>query len=105
MPSGVQGLIAARLDTLSPDRKHLLQDAAVIGKVFWSGAVAKMGQGDREGFNFPDSVSAGAGRVLSRPWEGDPGSAPAQGGGAAAASQTASAPNRLPLRQALQRAC
>jgi tetratricopeptide (TPR) repeat protein len=46
MPSGVQGLIAARLDTLSPDRKRLLQDAAVIGKVFWSGAVAKMGQRD-----------------------------------------------------------
>ena len=46
MPSGVQGLIAARLDTLSPDRKHLLQDAAVIGKVFWSGAVAKMGERD-----------------------------------------------------------
>jgi hypothetical protein len=46
MPSGVQGLIAARLDTLSPDRKHLLQDAAVIGKVFWSGAVSKMGRRD-----------------------------------------------------------
>jgi hypothetical protein len=46
MPSGVQGLIAARLDTLSPEHKHLLQDAAVVGKVFWSGAVAKMGQRD-----------------------------------------------------------
>ena len=44
MPAGVQGLIAARLDTLSPDRKQLLQDAAVIGKVFWSGAVARMGE-------------------------------------------------------------
>jgi class 3 adenylate cyclase/tetratricopeptide (TPR) repeat protein len=44
MPSGVQGLIAARLDTLTSDRKRLLQDAAVIGKVFWSGAVAKMGE-------------------------------------------------------------
>jgi class 3 adenylate cyclase len=43
-PSGVQGLIAARLDTLSVDRKRLLQDAAVIGKVFWSGAVVQMGQ-------------------------------------------------------------
>ena len=35
MPSGVQGLIAARLDTLSPDRKHLLQDASVIGTAFY----------------------------------------------------------------------
>jgi tetratricopeptide (TPR) repeat protein len=46
MPSGVQGLIAARLDTLSPERKRLLQDAAVIGKVFWSGALARMGERD-----------------------------------------------------------
>jgi class 3 adenylate cyclase/tetratricopeptide (TPR) repeat protein len=46
MPAGIQGLIAARLDTLSPDRKQLLQDAAVVGKVFWSGAVAKMGERD-----------------------------------------------------------
>jgi class 3 adenylate cyclase/tetratricopeptide (TPR) repeat protein len=52
MPSSVQGLIAARLDTLSPDRKRLLQDAAVIGKVFWSGAVSQMGERD------PQEVSA-----------------------------------------------
>ena len=42
-PDSVQALIAARLDTLSPDRKGLLQDAAVVGKVFWSGALAAMG--------------------------------------------------------------
>jgi class 3 adenylate cyclase/tetratricopeptide (TPR) repeat protein len=41
-PETVQALIAARLDTLSPDRKGLLQDAAVVGKVFWSGALAAM---------------------------------------------------------------
>ncbi|HEX9204040.1 MAG TPA: hypothetical protein VF964_08770, partial [Vicinamibacteria bacterium] len=46
MPSGVQSLIAARLDTLSADRKRLLQDAAVVGKVFWSGAVSQMGERD-----------------------------------------------------------
>jgi class 3 adenylate cyclase/tetratricopeptide (TPR) repeat protein len=44
LPAGVQGLIAGRLDTLEAGRKHLLQDAAVIGKVFWSGAVAAMGE-------------------------------------------------------------
>jgi class 3 adenylate cyclase len=43
LPDSVQALIAARLDTLPPDRKSLLQDAAVIGKVFWAGAVAEMG--------------------------------------------------------------
>jgi class 3 adenylate cyclase/tetratricopeptide (TPR) repeat protein len=43
VPESVQALIAARLDTLPPERKALLQDAAVIGKVFWAGAVAEMG--------------------------------------------------------------
>ena len=44
LPESVQALIAARLDTLSPERKSLLQDAAVVGKVFWAGAVAEIGQ-------------------------------------------------------------
>jgi tetratricopeptide (TPR) repeat protein len=43
MPDSVQALIAARLDTLSAERKSLLQDAAVLGKVFWAGALAEMG--------------------------------------------------------------
>ena len=39
VPETVQGIIAARLDALSEDEKRLLQDAAVVGKVFWLGAV------------------------------------------------------------------
>jgi tetratricopeptide (TPR) repeat protein len=46
LPESLQALIAARLDTLSADRKALLQDAAVVGKVFWAGAVAEMGGRD-----------------------------------------------------------
>ena len=46
MPETVHALIAARLDTLTPDRKALLQDASVAGKVFWSGAVAALGGRD-----------------------------------------------------------
>src|SRR5205823_7013855 len=42
----IPALIAARLDTLSAQRKSLLADAAVIGKVFWAGAVAEMGNCD-----------------------------------------------------------
>jgi class 3 adenylate cyclase/tetratricopeptide (TPR) repeat protein len=42
-PDTVHALIAARLDTLTPERKGLLQDAAVVGKVFWSGALVAMG--------------------------------------------------------------
>jgi class 3 adenylate cyclase/tetratricopeptide (TPR) repeat protein len=46
VPDSVQALIAARLDTLTPERKSLVQDAAVLGKVFWSGALAEMGGRD-----------------------------------------------------------
>jgi len=45
-PHSVQALIAARLDTLAPDAKSMLADAAVVGKVFWAGAVAAMGGRD-----------------------------------------------------------
>ena len=45
-PDNVQALIAARLDTLAPERKSLLQDAAVLGKVFWAGALSEMGARD-----------------------------------------------------------
>jgi class 3 adenylate cyclase len=40
LPETVQGIVAARLDGLSPEEKRVLQDAAVIGKVFWTGALA-----------------------------------------------------------------
>ena len=43
LPESLQALIAARLDTLSAERKSLLQDAAILGKVFWAGAVAEIG--------------------------------------------------------------
>ena len=59
VPASVQAIIAARLDTLPADRKSLLQDAAVVGKVFWAGTLAAMG--DRE------SVRRDAGAPRSRP--------------------------------------
>jgi class 3 adenylate cyclase/tetratricopeptide (TPR) repeat protein len=51
LPEGVQSLIAARLDTLTVERKALLADAAVIGNVFWGGALTAMGDRD------PDEVA------------------------------------------------
>jgi class 3 adenylate cyclase len=42
LPESLQGIIAARLDTLSPDEKTLLQDASVIGKTAWIGAVCAL---------------------------------------------------------------
>jgi class 3 adenylate cyclase/tetratricopeptide (TPR) repeat protein len=40
VPESIQGVIAARLDLLPPAEKELLQDAAVLGKVFWLGSLA-----------------------------------------------------------------
>ena len=40
LPESVQGIIAARLDALSDEQKQLVQNAAVVGKVFWLGSVA-----------------------------------------------------------------
>ncbi len=39
LPETVQGIIAARLDSLLPEEKSLLFDAAVLGKTFWIGAL------------------------------------------------------------------
>jgi class 3 adenylate cyclase/tetratricopeptide (TPR) repeat protein len=47
LPESVQGIIAARVDALDPDDKKLLQDAAVVGKVFWSGALEAVTGRDR----------------------------------------------------------
>jgi class 3 adenylate cyclase/tetratricopeptide (TPR) repeat protein len=47
MPESVQGIVAARLDGLPEEEKALLQDAAVLGKIFWLGAAAEIGGLDR----------------------------------------------------------
>ena len=47
LPESVQGIIAARLDTLPAEEKQLLQNAAVIGKVAWLGAILELGGGER----------------------------------------------------------
>ena len=49
IPETVQGIIAARLDGLDPEEKALLQDAAVVGKVFWSGPLTQMNGRNRSG--------------------------------------------------------
>ena len=41
LPETLQGIISARLDGLLPEEKGLLQDAAVIGKVFWAGGLQR----------------------------------------------------------------
>jgi class 3 adenylate cyclase/tetratricopeptide (TPR) repeat protein len=67
VPENVQGIIAARLDGLPDDEKHLLQDAAVLGKVFWSGGVAADDAAlhalERKGFVRRERRSAVAGQT------------------------------------------
>jgi class 3 adenylate cyclase len=47
LPETIQGIVAARLDGLTAEEKRLVQDAAVLGKVFWAGAGAALsGLGD-----------------------------------------------------------
>src|SRR5256714_13653826 len=40
LPESIEGIIAARLDGLPTEEKALLQNAAVLGKVFWLGALS-----------------------------------------------------------------
>ena len=43
VPDTIQALLAARIDALPAPTKAVLSDAAVVGKVFWGGAIAAMG--------------------------------------------------------------
>jgi predicted ATPase/class 3 adenylate cyclase len=47
LPTSVRAIIAARLDSLPADERSVLVDASVVGRVFWRGALAEMG--DRDG--------------------------------------------------------
>jgi class 3 adenylate cyclase/tetratricopeptide (TPR) repeat protein len=42
IPDTLQALIAARIDHLPPGEKELLQGAAVMGRIFWKGALADL---------------------------------------------------------------
>ncbi len=64
LPDSVHAVIAARLDTLPADQKALLGDAAVVGSVFWDGAVAAMG--GREPFDVENALSSLLDRRLIR---------------------------------------
>jgi tetratricopeptide (TPR) repeat protein len=55
VPGTVQAVLAARLDRLGEEERAVLQRAAVIGQVFWWGAVADLSP--------PEDVRAVAGRL------------------------------------------
>jgi class 3 adenylate cyclase/tetratricopeptide (TPR) repeat protein len=45
LPDTVQGVIASRLDLLPAAEKTAIQDASVVGRAFWPGAVERLGAG------------------------------------------------------------
>ena len=47
LPTSVRAIVAARLDALPPAERNLLLDAAVVGRVFWKGALARIDE-DRD---------------------------------------------------------
>jgi class 3 adenylate cyclase/tetratricopeptide (TPR) repeat protein len=46
VPETLQGVVAARIDVLPNEEKELLQHAAVLGKVFWTDALATLARID-----------------------------------------------------------
>jgi tetratricopeptide (TPR) repeat protein len=53
IPDTIQGVLAARIDLLAAEEKRALQAAAVVGRVFWTGAVGAVvdGQGPADGLD------------------------------------------------------
>ena len=71
LPESVHATIAARLDALAAEDKGLLQDAAVVGKVFWLGSLVALDGRDRSAAE--ESLHVLARRQLvhahaGRPW-------------------------------------
>jgi class 3 adenylate cyclase/tetratricopeptide (TPR) repeat protein len=48
LPDTVQALLAARLDSLEPEERLLVQHAAVVGRTFWEGSLASMTRSEEE---------------------------------------------------------
>jgi class 3 adenylate cyclase/tetratricopeptide (TPR) repeat protein len=64
VPHTVQSLIAARLDTIPPEHKQLVQNAAVCGETFWGAALGWIG--DTSADNVREGLEDLAGKELIR---------------------------------------
>ena len=56
LPDSVQGVLAARLDSLPSFERHLIQHAAVSGRTFWPGSLAAVAQ--QEGGDLGEALSS-----------------------------------------------
>ncbi len=58
LPTSVRATIAARLDSLPGPERQLLLDASVVGRVFWVGALARLGTSPADLPRLLDSLEA-----------------------------------------------
>jgi class 3 adenylate cyclase len=58
LPTTIRELLSARLDALQREERTVLFDAAVVGRTFWRGAVARMGPDRSELSEILDSLEA-----------------------------------------------
>ena len=63
LPTTIRGIVSARLDALPAAERGVLLDASVVGKVFWRGALARIGSGGERLAELLDSLE---GRDLVR---------------------------------------
>jgi class 3 adenylate cyclase len=63
LPNTIRGIVSARLDALPPGERAALLDAAVVGKVFWRGALERMSSGK---LPLPELLDSLEGRDLIR---------------------------------------
>jgi class 3 adenylate cyclase/tetratricopeptide (TPR) repeat protein len=68
LPDTVQGLLAARLDSLAPLERHLVSHASVVGRTFWEGALA--GVAAAEGGNLHEALATLREKDIIVPGEG-----------------------------------
>ena len=63
LPTSIRALVSARLDAVPAEERPVLLDAAVVGKVFWLGALERMA---RNGTNLPEALDSLEARDLIR---------------------------------------
>jgi class 3 adenylate cyclase/tetratricopeptide (TPR) repeat protein len=65
IPDSVQALLAARIDALQPDERRVVQEAAVVGRIFWAASL----EGAVEGVELGTSLAGleRKGLILVRP--------------------------------------
>ena len=56
LPGTVQALLAARLDSLEPHERQLVQQAAVVGRTFWEGSLEQVA--DDAGFDLHEALTS-----------------------------------------------